>query len=154
MTDPDRSALISRLEPRTRAWRSDPRYRPGRPIPYGYGGEIAWPGWAQSESLGGNPMMLRQVGPVSVALSWGPTAEHASCGWGPGVLWYVDLEGDTRPRGTWPFDPASHCCVHIERGYPSEALALGAVAWLRSCVEVAGEAGLWALNERTGGRLA
>lgn len=125
----------------------------------------AWEGWRNGESNGGNPMRHYQPeggNRLNAHISWGRTADHVRPGdWGPGALWYADLEvddaamhGPSSDTRALRHDRFSNLAGHIERGYPTLELALGAVAWLRSCVEVCGEAGLLALNKRSGGRHA
>lgn len=127
-------------------------------------GAGGWDGWEQSESSGGNPARRHETCErMHAHLTWGRTADHVRpWDWGRTALWYADLEvtdqvyyglsSDTRQLRH--ASPGSDIVGHIERGYPTLELALGAVAWLRSCVEVAGEEGLLALNARSGGRHA
>jgi hypothetical protein len=127
-----------------------------------------WPGWTSTRGAG-REKQARRWAPVEdvhagerVALSWGAAADHSvwgregeqyrrSGGWGPGVRYYVDLEV-FMPK--WPTDTVSDTAGHIERGFATKRQMRAWVAWLRSCVEVAGLDGLRALNARTGGRLA
>ena len=130
--------------------------------------EETWPGWRLGESVYGSPLMYFQTaGRLRPHISWGRTEDHVRPqDWGPTALWYADLEvtdaclsgpadlADPLSHVQLWSDPGSHLLGHIERGYPTLDQALGAVAWLRSCVEVAGEAGLLALNQRSWGRHA
>lgn len=119
--------------------------------------EPVWGGWYTGRSCGGNPRMTREVtDQLECDVSWGPVDDHALSGeWGPSCAWYVDLEAGLGNRAPgWETDPRTGCVGHIERGFATREEAEGAAAWLRSCVEVAGEAGLRALNARSGGRLA
>jgi len=158
VTDPDEDAPISRPEPRRRARRA-------------WNDRTLWPGWTATEGrFGSEARRLDTFEQPEIrkrcVLSWGRAEDHGvygargqalfngqwgTGGWGPGVRWFVDLEVFTPD---WPSDPESKCACHIERGYRTCEEMMGAVAWLRSCVEVAGEEGLRALNARTGGRLA
>jgi len=126
--------------------------------------EPEWVGWASSQSRYGNPSRRYPTPGIGgyVMIAWGRADRHgvwsrrgqerfAAGGWGPGVRWYVDLE---LHHSTLPEDENTAVAAHIERGYRDLASALAMRDWLRSCVEVAGEAGLRALNARTGGRLA
>lgn len=160
MTDPHQSAPVSRQEPRRRAQRATPR---GEPTPRDL---EPWPGWESARGRFGSyaRRWLAVEDPARdrrCAVSWGPAELHGVLGtegqkiwgmpWGPGVRWFVDLEWfDER----YLSDPRAKTAAHIERGLAREEDMWAWVAWLRSCVEVAGEEGLRALNARSGGRLA
>lgn len=121
-----------------------------------------WSGWGREWGLDGSAQRTRILCAGTLAISWGPAETHAVWGsrgalrwqagqWGPDVRWFVDLELFSPGMAA---DPVTRCACHIERGFAREEDMWAWVAWLRSCVEVAGEAGLRALNARTGGKLA
>lgn len=133
----------------------------------------AWDGWRAGRSVGDNPLMYHETKRrLRAHISWGPTCDHVQPGdWGPAALWYVDLEvqdsaneaSDLAAMLGWSHgertaeiraDRRSGLVGHLERGFPTWGLAVSAVEWLRSCIEVAGDEGLLALNARSGGRHA
>lgn len=96
----------------------------------------------------------RQVGGGRLWIGWGPAAQHTQAEqWRTtrSTDWYVDMEWINRSLPTCPLGGTA---AHIERRFKTREEAEGSALWLRSCVEVAGEEGLLALNARTGGRLA
>src|SRR5437667_176431 len=106
--------------------------------------------WSYSKTDHGNPalsaILIGNGYRLDVFLSTGPTASHAAGrrGWGPRAHFYADLEIMWQDNGN-PKDfvlSRDDFVVHIERGYATHALALGAVEWLKSCVEIAGVEGL------------
>ena len=91
--------------------------------------------WSYGHNPGGNPALHAVIAGQNIQLTCGPTVNHAlgRWNWGPRALFYADLE---------VCKAAGEFVAHIERGYATHALALGAAEWLKSCIEVAGFEGL------------
>lgn len=127
--------------------------------------------WYKQMSARGNPscraIIRRQWSNerYRVNLSWGATINHVRNDWGKNAHFYADLEVYVarRTREGWTrrvyaldlkYTHGASLCCHVERGYKTRKEAEAMVAWLKSCIAVAGVEGILALNDRSGGNFA